>query len=60
MIPRVAYQADTLTRSMHIAIHDLKVERLLVVYPGRQGYSLTEKIEALPIGQLPERVKGLQ
>jgi len=44
---------------MHIAIHDLKVERLLVVYPGRQGYSLTEKIEALPIGQLPERVKGL-
>ena len=32
------------SRSMHIALHDLKLEHLWVVYPGKQQYRLQENI----------------
>ena len=35
------------TRSMHIAIEGLKLERLTVIYPGERRIPLTEKIEAI-------------
>lgn len=41
--------APTTTKSMHIALDDLKLEHLWVVYPGTRRYSLTEKITALPL-----------
>jgi hypothetical protein len=41
------------SRSMHIAIEDLGLEHLWVVYPGRQEYSLDNKITALPIAAVP-------
>jgi predicted AAA+ superfamily ATPase len=37
------------TRSMHIAIKDLGLEHLWVVYPGNQKYALDEKITVLPL-----------
>lgn len=37
------------TRSMHIALEDLQLERLFVIYPGALRYALHEKIEAVPL-----------
>jgi predicted AAA+ superfamily ATPase len=44
--------APTLTRSMQIALEDLKLDRLLVAYPGDRRYPLAERVEAVPLGEL--------
>lgn len=36
------------TRSMHIAMTDLKLDKLFVVYPGKKGYLLEKNIEVVP------------
>ncbi len=36
-------------RSMHIALADLKLEHLWVVYPGKQQYRLADKITVVPL-----------
>ena len=41
--------APRTTRSMHIVIEDLGLERLWVVYPGDREYPLTATITALPL-----------
>jgi uncharacterized protein len=41
--------APTLTRAMHIALEDLRLEKLYVVYPGKERYSMHERVEALPL-----------
>ncbi len=41
--------APKTTKSMHIALEDLKLEHLWVIYPGTRRYPLTEKITALPL-----------
>jgi hypothetical protein len=38
---------------MHVALDDLKLEHLWVVYPGTLRYPLTEKITALPLRDVP-------
>jgi predicted AAA+ superfamily ATPase len=43
--------APTLTTSMRIAMADLKLDELRVVYPGERGYSLGPKIDVVPLGQ---------
>ena len=43
--------APTLTTSMRIAMADLKLDELRVVYPGVRGYSLGPKIDVVPLGQ---------
>ena len=47
-------------RSMHIAIEDLGLEHLWVIYPGDQRYALDDKITAIPLEavfQLAETMK---
>ena len=44
--------APTTTKSMHIALDDLKLEHLWVVYPGILRYSMTEQITALPLREI--------
>jgi predicted AAA+ superfamily ATPase len=44
--------APGLTPSMRIAMADLALERLAVVYPGRKRYRLAEGIEAVPAAAL--------
>ena len=44
--------APKTTKSMHIALDDLKLEHLWVVYPGTRRYPLTEKITALPLKEI--------
>ena len=46
--------APRTTKSMHIAIADLGLEHLWVVYPGSLEYPLGEKITALPLSSVHE------
>jgi predicted AAA+ superfamily ATPase len=41
--------APVLTPSMRIALHDLKLDRLYVLYPGDKVYSLGKKVEVVPL-----------
>ncbi|MBK5294958.1 MAG: ATP-binding protein [Acidobacteriia bacterium] len=50
--------APGMTKSMHIAIEDLKLDRLLVVYPGSEPYQLDKRVRVLPIEQLPREFGG--
>jgi len=44
--------APKLTPSMQIAMEDLKLDRIAVIYPGLKRYPLTDKIEAVPLQEL--------
>ena len=44
--------APKTTRSMHIALDDLKLEHMWVVYPGTVRYQMTEKMTALPLREI--------
>jgi predicted AAA+ superfamily ATPase len=44
--------APRTTSSMHIAMADLKLDALYVVYPGLHRYRLADGIEAVPLGAL--------
>lgn len=44
--------APRVTPSMRIAMVDLELDRLLVIYPGRRRYPLADKMEALPLAEL--------
>jgi predicted AAA+ superfamily ATPase len=41
--------APRLTTSMRIAMSDLKLDALYVVYPGNRRYVLADRIEAVPL-----------
>lgn len=41
-------EAPTLTRSMHVAMHDLNLSQVWVIYPGQNTYKIHEKVTALP------------
>ena len=57
----VKYQdAPTVTKSMRIAMEDLKLEKLWVVYPGQTGYPMDNKIECVTLAQMPQIRKALQ
>jgi predicted AAA+ superfamily ATPase len=48
--------APTMTKSLHIALADLKLERAWIVYPGRERYPVHEKVEALPLAEANRRL----
>ena len=49
--------APDLTKSIHLAMQDLKLDQLFVVYPGNQSLKLADKTEMVSIQHLPERLK---
>lgn len=51
--------APILTRSMHIALNDLELEHLTVIYPGKQGYKLSKQVTVMPLSVLAENKPGL-
>lgn len=51
--------APRMTPSMRIALTDLKLERLIVVYPGEQCYALTEKVDVLPLSVVMTEESGM-
>lgn len=44
--------APAMTKSMYAALTDLGLEKLWIVYPGRERYSLDKRVEALPLEQV--------
>jgi uncharacterized protein len=47
--------APRLERSMRVAIEDLRLERLVVLYPGRARYPLDVRVEVVPLRDLALR-----
>lgn len=43
--------APTLTPSMRIALSDLKLDHLYVLYPGERAYSLAKNVEVMPLAK---------
>jgi len=48
--------APSMTKSMHMALHDLKLERLFVVHPGKDSYVMNDQTEAVAITNLGARL----
>lgn len=48
--------APTMTKSMHIALEDLKLDRLLVVYPGNVSYPIHPKATVLPLTEALQEI----
>ena len=42
----------TVTRSMHVALHDLRLEHLFVVHPGERSFALAPRISSLALRDL--------
>jgi hypothetical protein len=48
--------APSSSKSMHSAIESLGLEHLWVIYPGEKRYPLTDRITALPLGQIHDLI----
>jgi predicted AAA+ superfamily ATPase len=48
--------APVLTKSMHVALADLGLRRIFVIYPGAKSYRLHARVEAVSILDLRERL----
>jgi hypothetical protein len=51
--------APGMTRSMHVALADLRLDHLWVVYPGQDRYEIDEKVTALPLSAVMPLVASL-
>jgi hypothetical protein len=47
--------APRMTKSIGVALADLGLDRVAVVYPGERRYSLADRVEAVPVSALAER-----
>lgn len=48
------------TRSMRVALDDLALERLWIVYPDDEAYDLDDRIAALPMADVPRLAASLE
>ena len=46
--------APRMTKSVGVALADLDLDRVAVVYPGDRRYSLADRVEAVPVSELAE------
>lgn len=46
--------APRMTRSLRIALEDLRLERIIVVYPGTKRYSIAERVEVVPLAAIAD------
>ncbi|HUI55416.1 MAG TPA: ATP-binding protein [Bryobacteraceae bacterium] len=44
--------APGMTKSMHTALADLRLKRLIVVYPGDKSYPLSDKVVVVPVARM--------
>jgi len=51
--------APRISPSMRIALEELNLEQIAVVYPGRKRYALGDGITAVPLNAVAEGMKGL-
>lgn len=47
--------APRITPSIRIALEDLRLEQVVVLYPGPQRFPLADRVEAVPVGDLAGR-----
>jgi predicted AAA+ superfamily ATPase len=47
------------SRSMHVAVEDLSLEHLWVIYPGAQEYALADRISVVPLDSIPRLAQTL-
>ncbi len=52
--------APILTPSMRIALNDLSLDRLVVVYPGERRYALADRVEAIPLVKMVAAGSGAE
>ncbi len=52
--------APSATKSMHVALADLGLEHLWVIYPGQHRYALGEKITVVPAREIPALAADLK
>jgi predicted AAA+ superfamily ATPase len=50
--------APAVTKSMRIAIEDLKLAKILIVHPGDKTYDLDPKIRVIPLARLQHELTG--
>jgi hypothetical protein len=50
-------ESPKVTKSMHIALNDLKIEQLFVIYPGPHRFPADEKIMVWPVHQMQDLFK---
>lgn len=50
--------APVMTRSLHIALEDLKLERAWIVYPGRDSYPVHERVRVGPLALVLSELAG--
>ena len=48
------------TKSMHVALHDLGLEHLWVMYPGTVRYQIHERITVVPASEIPVLAESLR
>jgi predicted AAA+ superfamily ATPase len=48
--------APGMTKSLHTAMQDLKLDQAFIVYPGNKSYPVSEKVEVVPLPDLRERL----
>ena len=44
--------APTFTKSMHVAMADLHLDQLHVIYPGDKRYSLAKNVDVVPLAEM--------
>ncbi len=48
--------APTMTKSLHVALADLTLDRAWIVYPGTEKYVVHEKVEVVSLAEIPTRL----
>ena len=51
--------APSTTKSIRVAMNDLKLERLWIVYPGNRNFALDDRIEAAALTGLASSIAKL-
>ena len=52
--------APTMTKSMHQALNDLKLEHLWIIYPGATSYPLAKRVDCIAASALAQVVDRIR
>jgi len=50
-----ASDAPKMTKSIHVALQDLHLEKLLIVYPGSENYLIDDQVEVVSLAAAMKR-----
>jgi hypothetical protein len=46
--------APSMTRSIRVALEDVRLDQTYVVYPGKEKYPLSARVQAIPLSSIPD------